>query len=192
MSGKSFYAAFLAATMISLTGCSLSGNDQPKPDTTSEQKLKIYKVDNIPSSVEPEKETVSKLGPDDPYPVSHTLYDRSLTFTDEVAVINYYEVDAYDPDGNEVTVSSDVDLTGCKYAFVYYTDYHDFLFQKVVKSSKTDTGETVLILSGIPLEQEMDKKDFLGLIVDADLYGNRKGEKEDGFKENPGADSRIP
>lgn len=182
MKRKLFMVLITTAVCASFFGCSVSKNE-----TTEGKSNEIEYLDNRPVSTESaevvyETEIDSDLGPNDPYPIGHTLYDNSITFSDDVAVILHDQISSYDPGSRKVTVSNKATLGDCKYAYVYYSESPSlFLFQRITRVSVDSKGYTTLTLSGVPLQSEMNKEDFLNLIVDVNEYGEKAGSDQDAF-----------
>lgn len=90
----------------------------------------------------------------------------------------------YDPAGRKITITNQTSLDSCKYAYVYYSESPSlFLFQRVTKISVDSKGYTTLTLSGVPLQSEMEKKEFLSLIDNVNEYGEETGSDADAFEE---------
>lgn len=171
----------LCASLIS--GCS-SVN---KKTSEASSQLGIDVIEQRSVSTEGEEvfstEINSDLGPNDPYPIGHTLYDNSITFTDDVAVVLHDQIVRYEPGKRKITITNQATLDQCKYAYVYYSESPSlFLFQRVTKISEDSNGYTTITLSGIPLQSEMDNKEFLSLIAGVNEYGEETGSDNDAFE----------
>ena len=92
------------------------------------------------------------------------------------------QIQSYRPSSRKVTITNQATLGDCKYAYVYYSESPSlFLFQRITKIATDSKGYTTITLSGTPLQSEMDKKDFLNLIVDVNEYGDNAGSDRDAF-----------
>lgn len=176
--------SLLCTTLIG--GCSLTTKKDDSSESSSFSGIDV--IDQRSVSTEAEEvyatEIDSDLGPNDPYPIGHTLYDNSITFTNDVAVIMHDQIVKYDPAGRKITITNQASLDSCKYAYVYYSESPSlFLFQRVTKISVDSKGYTTLTLSGVPLQSEMEKKEFLSLIDNVNEYGEKTGSDADAFEE---------
>lgn len=170
---------FVLTTQILCAGCS---GRQVDPTSSENQPVEFHPIQIIgqtaaDGTIYRSKTDVNPdLAPDDPYPVSHTLYDNSITFCDEVAVIMHDTIKIYDPASQEITVSCETDPGEAAYAYVYYSESpSEFLFQRITRKEILQNGDTVIRLSGIPLQSEMDNEEFLRLIKTVNAYGNAQG-----------------
>lgn len=185
MKKKLFLLVLLSSIVVSAAGCGRGTNNA---DTGTEKETGFEILENRPvattevGEIVEETEIDSTLGPNDPYPIGHTLYDNSITFSDDVAVIMHDQIQSYRPSSRKVTITNQATLGDCKYAYVYYSESPSlFLFQRITKIATDSKGYTTITLSGTPLQSEMDKKDFLNLIVDVNEYGDNAGSDRDAF-----------
>lgn len=190
MKQKLLLTLFLLTSSLGLfAGCKQNNPKESTQISSDTAKNPVEIVGTISSSdinenIMEESEIDSELGADEPYPIGHTLYDNSITFVNDVAVIMYDELEAYDPGSRQITVTSEADIGNCQYAYVYYSPSpSEFLFQRIIKTEKTDDGKTILTLSGIPLQSEMNREEFVGLIYGFKAYGNESGGEEDAFEQ---------
>lgn len=186
MSGKSLYSALLSAALASaLCGCSIPGAESQEHTDISAQDVKIVETEYFPDNKQDESKGSDNTVNYNTYPAGHTLNDGSITFADSVAVLSYDELVSYVPETNTFTIPSEINMDGCKYVYVYYNDtLLDYMFQRIVGTGYDENGNTTLTLSGIPLEEEMGKSEFLSLITDVNMYGTAKGDDSDAFTEN--------
>lgn len=185
MKSKIIYLLLFSALVCG--GCSPALKDQSSVDTQEQitPDVQVVGETSIGSGTTYviETEIQSELGPNDPYPIGHTLYDNSITFCDDVAVIMHDVIESYDPSSREVTISREADIGDCIYAYVYYSESpSDYFFQRITKKAVTEDGTTIITLSGVPLQSEMDNESFLQLIESIDAYGDTEGSNGDAFE----------
>lgn len=185
MKKKVYYMLIISTLCASfISGCSFVKADSSAESSQSgidiiEQRSVSTESEEVYST-----EINSDLGPNDPYPIGHSLYDNSITFADDVAVVLHDQIVKYEPGKRKVTITNQATLDSCKYAYVYYSESPSlFLFQRVTKIFVDSDGYTTITLSGVPLQSEMDNKEFLSLIKSVDEYGEESGSDNDAFEE---------